>query len=291
MKITEYISTLRENIIHAREQGKEIVLIPTMGFLHYGHLAMVEDARKDDKDQEEVYIVMSIFVNPLQFGANEDLERYPRNLVRDSRLAEEAGVDMLFVPSVQEMYPEGQSLTTTNVAQISEILCGSKRPGHFQGVATVVNKLFNIVLPDLAYFGQKDYQQFVVINRMVRDLNIPVQLIAFPTVREHDGLAMSSRNSYLSSQERQQASVLYRSLQEGADLIAEKEKNPEVIITRIKDRISKESKGKIEYIEVRNANNLDQLKKIEGTVVISLAVHFGSTRLIDNIILEAERYD
>lgn len=286
MKITEYISNLRENILIAREQGKAIVLIPTMGFLHYGHLAMVEDARKDDEDREKVYIVMSIFVNPLQFGENEDFDRYPRNLVRDSRLAQEAGVDMLFVPSVQEMYPNGQSLTIINVSLVSDILCGSKRPGHFQGVATIVNKLFNIILPDLAYFGQKDYQQFVVISQMVKDLNIPVQLIAFPTVREHDGLAMSSRNSYLSSEERKQAPILYSALQEGAILIAKNETNPDVIKTRIIDRISKESKGKIEYVEVRNAHNLGQIERIKGTVVISLAVQFGSTRLIDNIILE-----
>ena len=286
MKITEYISNLRENILLAREQGKTIVLIPTMGFLHYGHLAMVEDARKDDEDREKVYIVMSIFVNPLQFGENEDFDRYPRNLVRDSRLAQEAGVDMLFVPSVQEMYPNGQSLTTINVSQVSDILCGCKRPGHFQGVATVVAKLFNIVLPDSAYFGQKDYQQFVVLNQVVKDLNIPVQLIAFPTVREHDGLAMSSRNSYLSPEERQQAPILYGSLQEGATLIAEGETNPDVIKTRIEERISRESKGKIEYIEIRNAHNLEQLKKIKGAVIIALAVQFGSTRLIDNIIVE-----
>lgn len=286
MKITEYITNLRENIRLAREQEKAIVLIPTMGFLHDGHLAMVEDARKDDEDREKVYIIMSIFVNPLQFGENEDFDRYPRNLVRDSRLAQEAGVDMLFVPSVQEMYPNGQSLTTINVSSVSDILCGSKRPGHFQGVATVVNKLFNIILPDLAYFGQKDYQQFVVISQMVKDLNIPLQLIAFPTVREHDGLAMSSRNSYLSSEERKQAPILYSALQEGAILITKNETNPDVIKTKIIDRISKESRGKIEYVEVRNAHNLGQLERIEGTVVISLAVQFGSTRLIDNIIVE-----
>ncbi len=286
MKITEYINNLRENIFLARQQGKTIILIPTMGFLHHGHLAMVEDARRDDEDREKVYIVMSIFVNPLQFGENEDFDRYPRNLVRDSRLAQEAGVDMLFVPSVQEMYPNGQSLTTINVSRVSDILCGGKRPGHFQGVATVVAKLFNIALPDLAYFGQKDYQQFVVINQVVKDLDIPVQLIAFPTVREDDGLAMSSRNSYLSPEERQQAPILYCALQEGATMIAENETNPNVIKTRIEERISKESKGKIDYIEIRNAYNLEQLTKIKGAIVIALAVQFGSTRLIDNIIVE-----
>ena len=286
MKITEYISVLRDNIALAREQGKVIVLIPTMGFLHYGHLSLVEDARSSDEDREKVYIVMSIFVNPLQFGENEDFDKYPRNLVEDTRLAQESGVDMLFVPSVQEMYPDGQSLTAINVSQMSDVLCGNHRPGHFQGVATVVIKLFNIVLPDVAYFGQKDYQQFVVINQMVKDLNIPVQLIAFPTVREQDGLAMSSRNSYLTPKERRQAPILYRSLQEGGAMIADGQTDPETIRTIISQRISNESNGEIEYIEILKAHKLEKIEKIKGAVLISLAVRFGSTRLIDNIILE-----
>lgn len=286
MKITEYISVLRENIDKARGQGKLVVLIPTMGFLHYGHLSMAEDARNQDEDHENIYIVMSIFVNPLQFGPNEDFDKYPRNLIRDSRLAQEAGVDMLFVPSVEEMYLDGVSLTTVNVSKVTDELCGAHRPGHFQGVATVVNKLFNIVLPDVAYFGQKDYQQFVVIKQMVKDLNIPVKLIAAPTIREADGLAMSSRNSYLTEEQRAQAPVLYRSLQEGAAQILAGERNPDVIRDEIMKRISEESKGKIEYVELRNADNLAQIESISCTVVIALAVHFGATRLIDNIIVE-----
>jgi len=286
MKITEYIAVLRENVEQARKQGKTIVLIPTMGFLHYGHLSMVEAAREQDKDHEKVYIVMSIFVNPLQFGPNEDYERYPRNLLRDTRLAQEAGVDLLFVPSVQEMYPEGESLTTVNVAKVSEELCGAHRPGHFQGVATVVNKLFNIVLPDVAYFGQKDYQQFIVIKQMVKDLNIPIKLALMPTVREADGLAMSSRNTYLNPEQRKQAPVLFKSLQSAAELIQTGERNPEVIRNAIEQRIRKESDGKIEYIEIRKAENLEKVERINDAVVIALAVHFGSTRLIDNIIVE-----
>lgn len=288
MKITEYITTLRENIAQARQQGKTVVLIPTMGFLHYGHLSMVESARKQDEDHEEVYIVMSVFVNPLQFGPNEDYEKYPRNLVRDSRLAQEAGVDMLFVPSVQEMYPEGETHTTVSVSRITDDLCGAHRPGHFQGVTTVVNKLFNIVLPDTAYFGQKDYQQFIVIKQMVKDLNMPIKLIAFPTVREADGLAMSSRNSYLNPDERKQAPVLYSSLQEAATLITSGEKRPEVVRDKIRQRISKDTNGKIEYIEIRKADNLAPVDNINTPVVIALAVHFGLTRLIDNIIVEVE---
>jgi pantoate--beta-alanine ligase len=286
MKITEYIDTLRENVSAAREQGKTVVLIPTMGFLHKGHLSMVEAARKQDEDHEKVYIVMSIFVNPLQFGPNEDFDKYPRNLVRDSRLAQEAGVDLLFTPSVQEMYPQGQSLTAVSVAEVTTGLCGASRPGHFQGVTTVVAKLFNIVLPDVAFFGQKDYQQFVVIKQMCEDLNIPVILVAVPTVREADGLAMSSRNSYLQPEERKQAPVLYRSLQEAAQLISAGERKVEVIRGKIKQRITQETNGKIEYIEIRNSDNLAQLETINCPVVIALAVHFGSTRLIDNILVE-----
>lgn len=286
MRITEHISALREIVGQAREQEKTVVLIPTMGFLHYGHLSMAQYAREADEEHEKIFIVMSIFVNPLQFGDGEDFEKYPRNLIRDTRLAEEAGVDLLFVPSAEEMYPGGLNLTTVDIARISEGLCGNARQGHFQGVATVVAKLFNIVLPDLAYFGQKDYQQFVVLNQMVKDLNIPVQLAAFPTVREQDGLAMSSRNSYLSKEERQEAPVLFRSLQEGAALITEGEIDPSAVIKKIKDRISTESRGKIEYVEIRRASDLQLLEKIKGSVVIALAVHFGSTRLIDNIIVE-----
>lgn len=286
MKITEYIDTLRENVAAAREQGKTVVLIPTMGFLHKGHLSMVEAARKQDEDHEKVYIVMSIFVNPLQFGPNEDFDKYPRNLERDSRLAQEAGVDLLFAPSVQEMYPQGQSLTAVSVAVVTTGLCGANRPGHFQGVTTVVAKLFNIVLPDVAFFGQKDYQQFVVIKQMCEDLNIPVILVAVPTVREADGLAMSSRNSYLQPEERKQAPVLYRSLQEAAQLISAGERKVEVVRGKIKQRITQETNGKIEYIEIRNSDNLAQLETINCPVVIALAVHFGSTRLIDNILVE-----
>jgi len=184
------------------------------------------------------------------------------------------------------MYPEGESLTTVNVAKVSEELCGAHRPGHFQGVATVVNKLFNIVLPDVAYFGQKDYQQFIVIKQMVKDLNIPIKLALMPTVREADGLAMSSRNTYLNPEQRKQAPVLFKSLQSAAELIQTGERNPEVIRNAIEQRIRKESDGKIEYIEIRKAENLEKVERINDAVVIALAVHFGSTRLIDNIIVE-----
>jgi len=288
MKTTEIISALRHNLEQARNQGKKIVLIPTMGFLHQGHLSMVEAAGKQELAKEKnIYTVMSIFVNPLQFGPSEDYEKYPRDIDLDSRLAREAGVDMLFVPSVREMYPEGKSLTAVDVSELTSGLCGAGRPGHFQGVATVVTKLFNIVLPDLAYFGQKDYQQCAVIKQMVRDLNIPVKILVFPIVREDNGLAMSSRNAYLNSKELAEAPVLYRALLEGKARILAGERNSCVIRDTIMQRISNESCGKIEYVEIRNAENLKDLTIIECPAVIALAVSFGGTRLIDNILVEA----
>ncbi|NLO97340.1 MAG: pantoate--beta-alanine ligase, partial [Peptococcaceae bacterium] len=195
-------------------------------------------------------------------------------------------VDLIFAPTVEEMYPDGKSLTTVNVAELSEGLCGAGRPGHFQGVTTVVSKLFNIVQPDIAYFGQKDYQQAMIVKKMVQDLNFPIEIIVAPIVREKDGLAMSSRNSYLSPEERRQAPVLYRSLQEGAALIKQGETRPEIVIERISERIRQESKGQIEYVEIRRADNLAPLDKINCSVVIALAVRLGSTRLIDNIVVE-----
>jgi pantoate--beta-alanine ligase len=286
MNITKQIASARESIKQARNQGKTIILIPTMGFLHKGHLSMAEHARLQDKDRTKSYIVMSIFVNPLQFGPNEDFEKYPRDLARDAALAEEAGVDMIFAPSAEEMYPDGRSLTTVNVAELTEGLCGAGRPGHFQGVTTVVSKLFLIVQPDIAYFGQKDYQQVTVIKKMVNDLNFPIEIKVAPIIREEDGLAMSSRNSYLNSEERKEAVVLYRSLLEGAELIKNGENRAEVVRQKIMQRIRSESNGKIEYIEIRCAENLALLDIINCAAVIALAVRFGETRLIDNIVVE-----
>lgn len=286
MVIINTIAETRELIIFAKEQKKTVILIPTMGFLHEGHLSMVKAARIKDPGHKEIYIVMSIFVNPLQFGPNEDYAKYPRDLKRDASLAEHAGVDMLFAPSVREMYPEGDSLTAVQVSRITEVLCGASRPGHFQGVATVVSKLFNIVQPEEAYFGQKDYQQVAVIRQIVKDLNIPVIIRSFPTIRESDGLALSSRNAYLNSEERQQAPVLYRSLKEAAVLIAEGERSSDAIATKIKQSISSESVGKIDYVEIYKAEDLSVIEQINVPVVIALAVRFGVTRLIDNIVVE-----
>ncbi|MGI5901396.1 MAG: pantoate--beta-alanine ligase [Desulfitobacteriia bacterium] len=289
MYTTGFIATVREKIKEAREKGKKIILIPTMGFLHPGHLGMVEETRKRDRGRENLYIVMSIFVNPLQFGPQEDYATYPRDLERDKALAERAGVDLLFAPSVAEMYPEGRSLTTVQVSEITEVLCGVRRPGHFQGVATVVTKLFNIVSPDEALFGQKDYQQALVIKQLVKDLNISVVVNVFPTVREKDGLALSSRNSYLSPKEREQAPILFQALQEAALLIKEGERRTNFLCEKIKQRIESSTSGKIEYVEIRRAQDLSEIEEIDSAVVIALAAKFGSTRLIDNLIVEVEK--
>lgn len=286
MLIINAITETRDKISLAKQQGKTVVLIPTMGFLHEGHLSMVKAARMKDARHERIFVVMSIFVNPLQFGPNEDFEKYPRDLNRDASLAEQAGVDLLFAPSVKEMYPEGDSLTAVQVIRMTDVLCGASRPGHFQGVATVVSKLFNIVQPEEAYFGQKDYQQVTVIRQIVKDLNIPVKILSFPTVRENSGLALSSRNAYLNSEERKEAPVLYRSLQEAAVLIAGGERSSDVIKARIRKRISEESNGKIDYVELYRADDLSEIKQINVPVVIVLAVRFGATRLIDNIVVE-----
>ncbi|UWG97744.1 pantoate--beta-alanine ligase [Dehalobacter sp. DCM] len=286
MVIINTIADTRESILWAKQQGKKVVLIPTMGFLHDGHLSMVKAARRQDNGDKEILVVMSIFVNPLQFGPNEDYEKYPRDLTRDASLAEEAGVDLLFAPSVKEMYPAGGSLTAVQVSRITEVLCGASRPGHFEGVATVVTKLFNIVQPHEAYFGQKDYQQVAVIRQMVKDLNMPITIRSFPTVRESDGLALSSRNAYLSSEERQQAPILYRALQEASARITGGEISPDRIKAAIKQRISEESNGKIDYVEIYRADDLSEVEQITVSIVIALAVHFGTTRLIDNIIVE-----
>jgi len=228
---------------------------------------------------------MSIFVNPTQFGPNEDFDRYPRDLERDLKLAEAAGVDVVFAPSVKEMYPDGYK-TYVNVEGITEVLCGKSRPGHFRGVTTIVTKLFNIVEPHRAYFGQKDAQQVAVIKKMVKDLNMNVEIITCPIVREEDGLAMSSRNVYLSPEERKSAVILSKSLMEAEELIKKGETDAKKIRKYIIDRIQTEKNAVIDYVEVVNADTLENVDEIKGRVLVALAVKFGSTRLIDNVIVE-----
>ena len=282
MKITSHISELREIIALEKERGRVIALVPTMGYLHRGHLEMVEQAK-----QTGAFIVLSIFVNPLQFGPNEDYLRYPRDLARDTHLVEAAGVDVLFHPTSEEMYPRPM-VTYVEVGQLDTVLCGAKRPGHFRGVATVVSKLFHIVQPDLAFFGRKDYQQYLVIQRMVSDLNLPIEVCPVSIVREDDGLALSSRNVFLTTEQRQEARVLSQSLNEAETSLRAGERSARAIEKQVRDRISRQSHGVIDYVEVRYADDLSEVTIIERPVLIALAVKFGSTRLIDNKVVEVD---
>lgn len=262
-----------------RAARKTIGFVPTMGYLHEGHASLVDVARKKTD-----VVVASIFVNPIQFGPQEDLARYPRDFARDRKLLLAHKTDVIFYPDEAEMYARDFS-THVDVAGLTETLCGASRPGHFRGVATVVAKLFNIVKPDVAVFGAKDAQQAFVIKRMVRDLNFDVEIVIAPTVREPDGLAMSSRNTYLTPVQRRQATVLHRSLQLAEGLIADGERNPGKVIRLVTRLIEQESSGRIEYVSMVDASTLHDAKKIQGEVLIALAVYFGKTRLIDNVVV------
>jgi pantoate--beta-alanine ligase len=264
-----------------KRQGKTIGLVPTMGYLHDGHLALVRKARSSCDT-----VVVSIFVNPIQFNIGQDFEEYPRDLKRDGSLLEQENVDAIFAPSILEMYPQGYNSFVEVYGEITEKLCGGARPGHFKGVTTVVSKLFHICLPDQAFFGQKDAQQVLVIEKMVRELNFPLNIVRVPIVREADGLAKSSRNVHLDKEQRQQAVVLSRSLKEAQQLITEGETNVNKLKTYIKDYIETSSQARIDYIEIYNAYDLSDLEEIRGEVIIALAVWFGTTRLIDNLIAE-----
>ncbi|MDX9871836.1 MAG: pantoate--beta-alanine ligase [Clostridia bacterium] len=280
MKIFKTVEQMRGWQGEQRRQGKKIGFVPTMGFLHAGHLSLVHAAKQDNDS-----VVMSIFVNPLQFGPAEDYKAYPRNLERDAALAREAGVDVLFVPEVEEMYPYYPQLTIVEVRELTTVLCGASRPGHFTGVATVVTKLFNIVQPDAAYFGQKDYQQVQVIRRMVSDLNMPIKIVAATIVREKDGLALSSRNTYLSEQERKEAICLSEALELCRDSFSRGEKNVEALKKMMAERIEKEPSARIDYVEICGADELQPLQEIDQPAVAALAVKIGRTRLIDNLLL------
>lgn len=282
MVVVQKIQEMKEIVKRLKKEGKSIGFVPTMGYLHEGHLSLV----RLSKQQNDITI-MSIFVNPIQFGPNEDYDRYPRDFERDKSLAEKEGVDYIFYPSVKEMYPEDFK-TVVSVKKITEIMCGKSRSGHFDGVATVVLKLFNIVNPDRAYFGQKDAQQLAVIKQMVKDLNLDVEIIPCPIVREQDGLAMSSRNVYLSEEERKSAAVLYRALNLAKEMIEKGEKDVFVIKRAMEEMILKEKHTKIDYIEFVNSDTFEVVSKVEGKILIALAVFVGKARLIDNIVVEAK---
>lgn len=267
----------------ARRKGKTVGFVPTMGYFHAGHLALMRRAKK-----ESDLCVVSIYVNPKQFGPSEDLAKYPRDFKRDSSLAAKENVDIIFFPSDNDVYPQGY-LTYIDVEKVSSGLCGSFRPGHFKGVATVVAKLLNMVQPDAMYLGAKDAQQVVVLKAMVRDLNFPVAVNVEATVREADGLAMSSRNVYLTPQHRQEAPALYQALLEALQSIRRGERSAKKIIRLIETRIAQKTRGKIQYVACVNADSLEPLKALEGNILIALSVFFGTTRLIDNAVIRLNK--
>lgn len=280
MQIIREIASLRQIIKKARRQGQTVGFVPTMGYLHQGHLSLLHRARTEND-----LTVLSIFVNPLQFGVNEDYTEYPRDLERDANLAGEAGCDLIFYPTVREMYPQGYA-TFVEVERLTSGLCGAARPGHFRGVSTVVTKLFNIVTPDRTYFGQKDAQQALVIKRLTADLNLDLEVIVMPTIREYDGLAMSSRNAHLTPEQRRAAPLLYQSLQQAKECINKGERNAAIIKGQIIQNISAEPLASIDYVSITDTTELKEITQIENRILIALAVRFGSTRLIDNIAVE-----
>lgn len=279
VSVVHTIAEVRQWVDRARKLGRTIGFVPTMGALHEGHASLI----RTSVAQQDTTVV-SIFVNPLQFGPNEDLDRYPRTLDADIQVVQACGADLVFAPSVREMYPKRQ-LAFVDVEELTAGLCGASRPGHFRGVATVVAKLFNIVQPDVAYFGQKDAQQAAVIERMVADLSFPVRIVRCPTVREADGLAMSSRNTYLSPEERQAAPILYRALQEGAEAIRAGERDAEKVRRLMIDRIQSEPLARIDYVDVVDESTFRTISYVEGNIVLVGAIYIGNTRLIDNIPL------
>ena len=280
MNTVKTVRELRAAVARARSEGKRIGFVPTMGNLHSGHAALVTKAA-----QRVDYVVASIFVNPLQFGPAEDLDKYPRTLAADQEKLLQAGCHLLFAPGVEEMYPDGMAVQTrVSVPQLSEGLCGASRPGHFEGVATVVSKLFNMVQPDLAIFGQKDYQQLAVIRAMVRDLNMPIQILGEPTVRADDGLALSSRNGYLSEAQRAVAPALYRALQGLAKAILDGRRDYPAMLAEASQGIV-DAGFKADYLEVRDAINLRPVSSEDRDLVILVAAYLGNTRLIDNLHL------
>lgn len=280
MLIESNIQAVRQQVSEWKKAGLSVGLVPTMGYLHEGHKSLIDAARKENDR-----VVVSIFVNPMQFGPNEDLESYPRDLEKDAGLCEKSGVDLIFHPQPEEMYAP-DFCTYVDMNGLTTQLCGKSRPTHFRGVQTVVLKLFHIVTPDRAYFGQKDAQQLAVIRRMVRDLDVGVTIIGCPIIREADGLAKSSRNTYLNEQERQAALVLNRSLQAGKALIEAGETNAQVIRQEIIKEIEKEPMARIDYVDVVDFDTITPIDTIQGTVLTAIAVFIGKTRLIDNFIVE-----
>lgn len=279
MKISKTISETRQLVKEWKEQGLSVALVPTMGYLHEGHRSLIDRARKENDR-----VVVSIFVNPMQFGPTEDLDNYPRDLERDSKICEDGGVDLIFHPETSEMYPE-PFCGFVDMHTLPEKLCGASRPIHFKGVQTVVTKLFHIIPAHRAYFGQKDAQQLAIIRRMVIDLNFDIEIIGCPIIREEDGLAKSSRNTYLSKEERKQAVILNASLEAAMEAISAGEQNTNTIKSIITDKLHTCPLARIDYVEVVSFDNIQPISTIEGSVLIAIAVYIGTTRLIDNRII------
>ncbi|WZL74320.1 pantoate--beta-alanine ligase [Clostridiaceae bacterium 35-E11] len=278
MRMIATIKDVKAEVKKAKQEGKSIGFVPTMGFLHEGHLSLIKKAR-----EENDFVVVSIFVNPIQFDVKEDLESYPRDLDRDCKLVEAAAVDVLFIPSMEALYPEGYSTYVEVTGDMTKQLCGKSRNGHFKGVTTVVLKLFNIITPDHAYFGQKDAQQVAVIKKMVEDMNMDVEIVPCDIVREKDGLALSSRNVLLQDKERQDATILSKSLLKAKEMIIKGERDAAKIRASIIENLYKIEKAQIDYVEVVNAKTLESIEKVKGEILIAVAVKIGKPRLIDNI--------
>ncbi|MBQ3165140.1 MAG: pantoate--beta-alanine ligase [Lachnospiraceae bacterium] len=280
MKVVKTIAEVREQVKAWKAEGLRVGLVPTMGFLHEGHQSLIIKAV-----EENDRVVVSDFVNPTQFGPKEDLASYPRDIERDAKLCEEAGADLIFHPEPAEMYAPDYC-TFVDMDGLTKGLCGKTRPTHFRGVCSVVAKLFNIVAPDSAYFGQKDAQQLAVIRRMVRDLNFNIRIVACPIIREEDGLAKSSRNTYLNAEERVAAVVLSRALNQGKALIESGEQSAAKVKDVIMEELCKEPLAKVDYVEVVDADSIEAIKELKGNVLVAIAVYIGKTRLIDNFIVE-----
>lgn len=279
MKLIHDVQEMQQAMLQAKRSGTRIVFVPTMGFLHEGHASLLREGRSRGD-----LLVLSIFVNPTQFGPQEDLDKYPRNLDGDCSLAEACGVDYIFAPTAQGMYPAGFQ-TTVSLGSLTEPLCGASRPGHFNGVAVVVTKLFGIVQPDIALFGKKDFQQLAIIRQMVTDLNLAVEIVGMPIVREADGLAMSSRNSYLTPAQRQQALCLFRGIQAAQRLFKGGELSAERLLSAVRTEIEAVPEAAIDYLELRNKTTLQTVDQAADDSLLALAVKIGATRLIDNRVL------
>ena len=280
--VIKTVREVREHVRAWRNEGLSVGLVPTMGFLHEGHRSLIERAVAENDR-----VVVSVFINPIQFAPNEDLESYPRDIEADRALCTDAGAAMIFNPEPAEMYPQG-FCTAVDMNGLKFELCGKSRPIHFSGVCTVVTKLFNIVGPDRAYFGQKDAQQLAIIRRMVRDLNMPLEVVGCPIVREEDGLAKSSRNTYLNEQERAAALILSKTIFLGQKLVDEGERDAKKLIAAMEANIATEPLARIEYVDVVDAENIERIDRLEGDVLVAMAVYIGKTRLIDNFIASVE---